>query len=71
MSKHNKANKNNYDQAGRLTPDEMATERDKMGEGAKVRGSESAKGRGSEGAKERLTGRASREPNRRRSAPEE
>jgi hypothetical protein len=30
MSKHNKANKNNYDQAGRLTPDEMARERMKM-----------------------------------------
>lgn len=27
MSKHNKANKNNYVQAGRLTPDEMARER--------------------------------------------
>jgi hypothetical protein len=27
MSKPNKANKNNYNQAGRLTPDEMARER--------------------------------------------
>ena len=27
MSKHNKVNKSNYDQAGRLTPDEMARER--------------------------------------------
>ena len=27
MSKHNKANKNNYVQGGRLTPDEMARER--------------------------------------------
>jgi hypothetical protein len=27
MSKQNKANKNNYNQAGRLTPDEMARER--------------------------------------------
>ena len=26
MSKPNKANKNNYSQAGRLTPDEMARE---------------------------------------------
>ena len=26
MSKHNKVNKTNYDQAGRLTPDEMARE---------------------------------------------
>lgn len=32
MSKPNKANKNNYDQAGRLTPDEMARERMKQGE---------------------------------------
>ena len=30
MSKQNKANKNNYDQAGRLTPDDMAREREKM-----------------------------------------
>ncbi len=27
MSKHNKVNKSNYDQGGRLTPDEMARER--------------------------------------------
>ena len=69
MSKPNKVNKNNYDQAGRLTPDEMARERKKMGEGAKVRGVEGAKVRGFEGAK--VTGRAAREPNRARSAPEE
>jgi hypothetical protein len=69
MSKHNKANKNNYVQAGRMTSDEMARELDKMGQGSKVRGSEGAKVRG--GAKERVTGRASREPNRARSAPEE
>ena len=30
MSKHNKVNKSNYDQAGRLTPDEMARERQKQ-----------------------------------------
>jgi hypothetical protein len=30
MSKHNKANKNNYTQRGRLTPDEMARERMKQ-----------------------------------------
>jgi len=30
MSKHNKANKNNYVQAGRLTPDDMARERMKQ-----------------------------------------
>ena len=27
MSRHNKVNKTNYDQAGRLTPDELARER--------------------------------------------
>jgi len=32
MSKPNKVNKNNYDQAGRLTPDEMARERMRQGE---------------------------------------
>ena len=30
MSKPNKANKNNYAQAGRLTPDQMGRERDKQ-----------------------------------------
>ena len=30
MSKHNKANRNNYVQAGRLTPDDMAREQKKM-----------------------------------------
>jgi hypothetical protein len=30
MSRHNKVNKGNYSQAGRLTPDEMAREREKM-----------------------------------------
>ena len=30
MSKHNKVNKSNYDQAGRLTPDDMARERQKQ-----------------------------------------
>lgn len=30
MSRPNKVNKGNYDQAGRLTPDEMAREREKM-----------------------------------------
>ena len=27
MSRHNKVNKSNYDQGGRLTPDELARER--------------------------------------------
>lgn len=32
MSKQNKVNKSNYDQQGRLTPDEMARERMKQAE---------------------------------------
>jgi hypothetical protein len=32
MSKQNKVNKNKYDQAGRLTPDDMARERMRQGE---------------------------------------
>jgi hypothetical protein len=32
MSKPNKVNKSNYDQGGRLTPDEMARERMNQGE---------------------------------------
>ena len=32
MSKPNKANRNNYMQAGRLTPDDMARERQKQAE---------------------------------------
>ena len=32
MSKPNKVNKGNYDQAGRLTPDELARERTNQGE---------------------------------------
>ena len=34
MSKQNKVNKSNYDQAGRLTPDDMAREREKQRAGA-------------------------------------
>jgi hypothetical protein len=32
MSKHNKVNKSNYVQGGRLTPDDMARERKKQAE---------------------------------------
>ena len=32
MSKQNKVNKSNYDQGGRLTPDDLARERMKQGE---------------------------------------
>jgi hypothetical protein len=33
VSKQNKANKTNYNQAGRLTPDDMARERKRQGRG--------------------------------------
>jgi hypothetical protein len=46
MSKPNKANKNNYNQAGRLTPDELARERMKQGETT-----------GRPGGSERVTGK--------------
>lgn len=45
MSKHNKVNKSNYDQGGRLTPDEMARERQKQTDGAKAPASERITGR--------------------------
>ena len=61
MSRHNKVNKTNYTQRGRLTPDDMARERM----------NQSQKGR----AKENVTGKArssaERAPSRPRSAPEE
>jgi hypothetical protein len=64
MSKQNKVNKNNYDQGGRLTPDEMARERVNQGE---MTGR--AKG------KEHVTGKvrppSAQEPSRPRSAPAE
>ena len=67
MSKQNKVNKNNYTQAGRLTPDDMARERQKQTEA----------GAGEKG--ERIRNRAGQEPRTRgeqgssrpRSAPEE
>jgi hypothetical protein len=45
MSKHNKVNKSNYDQGGRLTPDEMARERQKQNGGVKAPVSEKVTGR--------------------------
>ena len=65
MSKHNKANKSNYIQAGRLTPDELAREYKKQADLTSH-----AKG------KERVIGKTPESPggsagNRPRSAPEE
>ena len=62
MSRHNKVNKTNYTQRGRLTPDDMARERMNQSHTG---------GR----AKENVTGKArssgERAPSRPRSAPEE
>ena len=61
VSKQNKANKSNYIQAGRLTPDDMARERKRQAEI-----SSHAKG------KERVTAKTpERAASRPRSAPEE
>lgn len=64
MSKHNKANKSNYVQGGRLSPDDMARERINQ---AQISGR--AKG------KENLSGKIQKHggegPTRGRSAPEE
>jgi hypothetical protein len=63
VSRQNKANKNNYVQAGRLTPDDMARER--MNQGQRT---------GRSKGKENVTGKtrsAGQEPSRPRSAPEE
>jgi hypothetical protein len=62
MSRPNKANKNNYTQRGRLTPDDMARERmnqDRIT--GRAKGDVAEKGRSSAG----------RAPSRPRSAPEE
>jgi hypothetical protein len=59
MSKPNKANKNNYMQAGRLTPDDMARERSKQ---HNVR---------AKAADERRQGRGERASTRPRNAREE
>lgn len=61
MSRQNKVNKGNYDQAGRLTPDDMARERKKMsGSPDRVRNQEP-----------RPRKRGERESSQDRSAPEE
>jgi hypothetical protein len=65
MSKYNKVNKDHYNQAGRLTPDEMARERQKQNAGVKApayeRVERRARGSAREGdgpRQERITGRA-------------
>ena len=56
MSKQNKVNKSNYDQAGRLTPDDMAREREKQSAGAKAPARERNEQTGPD--REGITGRA-------------
>ena len=69
MSKQNKVNKNNYTQAGRLTPDDMARERKvqtsaSLGTGERVTsqgGDRPAKARAAEGSSPRQTSPKERE----------
>ena len=60
MSKPNKANRNNYMQAGRLTPDQLARERSAREERLKARATD-----------DQRPPRGERASTRRRSAPEE
>ena len=48
MSRQNKVNKSNYDQAGRLTPDDMARERKKMMRAADMAGRDRVRGKEAE-----------------------
>jgi hypothetical protein len=64
MSKHNKANKSNYVQGGRLTPDEMARERMNQAQvSSRAKSKENVIGKSPESGE--------RESTRPRSAPEE
>jgi hypothetical protein len=54
MSKHNKVNRDNYTQAGRLTPDEMGREQAKQREAASPKRTE-GKSQGFQTAKPRVT----------------
>jgi hypothetical protein len=64
MSKHNKANRDAYTQAGRLTPDELARERRALGRAAE----RPLRGRA---ADRPPRPRGAPAPTRRRTAPEE
>ena len=63
MSRQNKVNKGNYDQAGRLTPDDLARERMKQGEMTRAKGKENVIGKvqPSPGAPEPTRPRSERE----------
>jgi hypothetical protein len=60
MSRENKANKNNYSQAGRLTPDDMARERKKQDQVAGQK-REQVMGRTRDGERESSRRRSERE----------
>lgn len=68
MSRQNKVNRDNYTQAGRLTPDDMARERQKQTRRRTGSMREHIMGRGEEKPARPRGGRASSRP---RSAPEE
>jgi len=69
MSRKNKVNKTNYDQAGRLTPDDMARERKRAASGKPtVRQDAAGRGKATERIRGRAAGPAATRP---RSAPEE
>ncbi len=75
MSKQNKANKNNYMQAGRLSPDDMARERVKQAQvSARAKSKENVSGKSQEhdqvsGGHDQVSGGS--ESSHPRSAPEE
>jgi hypothetical protein len=74
MSKPNKANKNNYNQAGRLTPDDLARERKRQAEvSAHAKGKEQVRASAPypRPKTEEVRGRGERAATRRRTAPEE
>ena len=69
MSRANKVNRDNYTQAGRLTPDDMARERKKMVvNGGNLRESENVK---QSERRRSVKEPGAQAPNRARSAPEE
>jgi hypothetical protein len=71
MSKQNKVNKNNYDQGGRLTPDDLARERIKQGEQSRARDTPSRPGFGEAGVTGKVPSPAAQEPSRPQTAREE
>jgi hypothetical protein len=74
MSKPNKANKNNYMQAGRLAPDDLARERKQQAEiSARAKGKEQVRASAPYPRRktEEARGRGERAATRRRTEPEE